>query len=211
MPFWHPSGTRVIYLTCRFFVCEPGHSHPRLASVAAKQLSKVNTNTRYLCPKRVAYAQRLLNTFPEELDTVFFVNSGSEANDLALRLARAFTGNVDVLVLGAAYHGHTSSLIEVSPYKYEGKGGFAQRPHVHKVAAPDTYRGPHKGFHAGSLYAEEVRCVEPLETYSESSGSSCRSIPCLERKPKPHVAGPHAWPAMRSLPELGIGAVQGCM
>jgi 4-aminobutyrate aminotransferase-like enzyme len=126
----------------------------------------------------VAYAQRLLNTFPEELDTVFFVNSGSEANDLALRLARAFTGNVDVLVLGAAYHGHTSSLIEVSPYKYEGKGGFAQRPHVHKVAAPDTYRGPHKGFHAGSLYAEEVRCVELLRRKSIQARWTCRESTC---------------------------------
>lgn len=133
--------------------------------MAARQLLLVNTNTRYLDPTRVRYASKLLSTFPEGsgLDMVFFVNSGSEANDLALRLARTYTrGAQDVIVLGAAYHGHTAALIEVSPYKYEGRGGFRQRPHVHKATAPDTYRGAHTGEDAGPLYAQEVRYTAAL-------------------------------------------------
>jgi len=82
------------------------------------------------------------------------------ANDLALRLARAFTGSLETVVLGDAYHGHTASLIEVSPYKYEGPGGFADgpRPFVHKADAPDPYRGRLRGVDdAGVQYAKQVK------------------------------------------------------
>ncbi|MDH3450792.1 MAG: aminotransferase class III-fold pyridoxal phosphate-dependent enzyme, partial [Gammaproteobacteria bacterium] len=67
--------------------------------------------------------------------------SGSEANELALRLARTVTGNRDVLCLEAAYHGNTSALIDVSPYKYAGPGGEGRKPHVHELPLPDVYRG----------------------------------------------------------------------
>lgn len=81
-------------LDCVNNVAHVGHSHPKLAEVAHAQLLAINTNTRYLHPTRVLYASKLLKLFPGELKdgVVFLVNSGSEANDLALRLARTYTG-----------------------------------------------------------------------------------------------------------------------
>jgi 4-aminobutyrate aminotransferase-like enzyme len=147
-------------LDCVNNVAHVGHSHPRVASAAFEQLMEINTNTRYLSPTRVIYAQKLLETFPPGLSVVFLVNSGSEANDLALRLARAYTKQEDVIVLGSAYHGHTTLLIEISPYKFEGRGGFQPRPWVHKAQAPDTFRGPHTGPDAHEKYAQSVRWVD---------------------------------------------------
>jgi 4-aminobutyrate aminotransferase-like enzyme len=87
------------------------------------------------------------------------VNSGSEANDLAIRLARAYTGNRDLLTVDHAYHGHLSSLIDVSPYKFAGKGGEGCPSHVHVVQMPDLYRGQwrYDDEEAGRNYAEDVQ------------------------------------------------------
>lgn len=90
--------------------------------VLDRQLALLNTNTRYLHPSILNYAEALLERTPAPLDTVFFVCSGSEANELALRLARTHTKRHDVIVVGAAYHGNTTALIDISPYKFEGKG-----------------------------------------------------------------------------------------
>ncbi len=87
-----------------------------------RQLAVLNTNTRYLHPAILEYAEALLARTPAPLDTVYFVNSGSEANELALRLARTHTNANDVMVVGSAYHGNTTALVEISPYKFEGKG-----------------------------------------------------------------------------------------
>jgi len=84
------------------------------------------------------------------------VCSGSEANELALRLARAHTGRRDVVVLDAAYHGNTNALVDLSPYKYEGPGGHGRPSWVHQAKMPDIYRGPHRGGDAGARYAEYV-------------------------------------------------------
>jgi 4-aminobutyrate aminotransferase-like enzyme len=88
----------------------------------------------------------------------YFVNSGSEANELALRLARARTGQDDVVVLEHAYHGHTTTLIDVSPYKFEGPGGRGRKPWVHVAPLPDDYRGPYRRSdrEAGAKYARYV-------------------------------------------------------
>jgi 4-aminobutyrate aminotransferase-like enzyme len=101
-------------------------------------MALLNTNTRYLHDLIVTYARRLAATLPDPLNTVFLVNSGSEANDLALRLARAHTGGRDMLVLDHAYHGNLSSLIEISPYKFAGPGGAGRPDHVHVCALPRT-------------------------------------------------------------------------
>jgi len=132
------------YLDCVNNVAHVGHSHPKITEVASQQLSILNTNTRYLHPYIVQYAQKLLALCPRPLSVVFFTNSGSEANDLALRLARNYTQSKDILCLESAYHGNLTSTIEISPYKYEGRGGFRQRDYVHKVLAPDGYRGQFK-------------------------------------------------------------------
>ena len=118
-----------------------GHSHPRVVSAVQKQIALLNTNTRYLHDNVLRYAQRLTSTLPEPLRVCFFLNSGSEANELALRLARTYTGFEDIIVLDHAYHGHTSTLIDISPYKFNGPGGSGGKSWVHVAPLPDDYRG----------------------------------------------------------------------
>lgn len=100
-------------------VAHVGHCHPRVVEAGARQMAVLNTNTRYLHGSVVDYARRLAATLPDPLHVCFFVNSGSEANDLALRLAYAHTGRDEVVVLDHAYHGHLSSTIGLSPYKFK--------------------------------------------------------------------------------------------
>jgi 4-aminobutyrate aminotransferase-like enzyme len=138
-------------------VCHVGHCHPHVVAAAQVQMAELNTNTRYLHDNLAEYALRLTGTFPDPLDVCFLTNSGTEANDLALRLARTHTGSKEIIVLDHAYHGHSPSLIEISPYKCEGPGGEGLAEHARKVSMPDAYRGPHRGPDAGSGYADEVR------------------------------------------------------
>ena len=136
-----------------------GHSHPRVVQAAADQLRVLNTNTRYLYDGLARFAERLTATLPDPLRVCYFVNSGSEANELALRLARAHTRQRDLIVLDGAYHGNTTTLVEISPYKFNGPGGGGGPSWVHIVPTPDVYRGPHKkdDSRAGGKYAELVR------------------------------------------------------
>ena len=118
-----------------------GHCHPRIVDAAEHQMRALNTNTRYLHENPVRYAERLAATLPAPLRVCYFVSSGSEANELALRLARAHTRRRDLIVLDAAYHGNTTTLIDISPYKFNGPGGAGKPPWVHVVPVPDVYRG----------------------------------------------------------------------
>jgi 4-aminobutyrate aminotransferase-like enzyme/Ser/Thr protein kinase RdoA (MazF antagonist) len=149
------SGRR--YLDLVNNVCHVGHCHPQVVAAAQNQMAALNTNTRYLHDNLAEYALRLAGTVPDPLEVCFFVNSGTEANDLALRLARAHTGSKEIIVIDHAYHGHSPSLIEISPYKCEGPGGEGLAGHARKVSMPDAYRGPHRGPDAGEHYADEVR------------------------------------------------------
>ncbi len=146
------------YLDAVNNVAHVGHSHPRVVRAAHAQMLTLNTNSRYLHPNIVRYAERLLATLPEPLRVVYFVCSGSEANELALRLARTYTQSKETIVLDLAYHGNTNALVEISPYKYERPGGRGPQPHVHKVPIPDVYRGPHRAAdpRAGEQYAASV-------------------------------------------------------
>ena len=146
------------YLDCVNNVCHVGHAHPRVVAAAARQMAVLNTNTRYLHTNILRYADALRARLPDPLSVCYFVNSGSEANDLALRMARAATAGTDVVVLGGAYHGHTSALIDVSPYKHAGPGGEGPPRHVHPVTMPDDYRGPFRRDDpaCGSRYARLV-------------------------------------------------------
>ncbi|MGD2086228.1 MAG: aminotransferase class III-fold pyridoxal phosphate-dependent enzyme [Candidatus Aminicenantes bacterium] len=142
-------------------VCHVGHCHPRVVEAAQKQMAVLNTNTRYLHDHIVEYAQRLCDLLPEPLSVCYFVNSGSEANELALRLARTHTQNTDFIVIDHAYHGNTNDIIEISPYKFDGPGGTGAPPHVHKVMIPDVFRGPYKSNHpgVGEKYALDLQRV----------------------------------------------------
>lgn len=135
-----------------------GHSHPRVVRAVQQQLALLNTNTRYLHDNAIRYAERLTALLPEPLRVCYFVNSGSEANELAIRMARAHTGREDIIVLEHAYHGHTNTLIDVSPYKFNGPGGRGRKPWVHVAPLADVYRGRYRENdpQAAQKYAQHV-------------------------------------------------------
>ncbi|MDQ3690668.1 MAG: aminotransferase class III-fold pyridoxal phosphate-dependent enzyme [Chloroflexota bacterium] len=117
-----------------------GHSHPLVVAAMARQAATLNTNTRYLHENVVELAERLTATMPDGLDTVMFVNSGSEANDLAWRLARSVTGGDAGIVTEWAYHGVTAAIADFSPSEWSHP---EQPASVETIATPDTYRGPY--------------------------------------------------------------------
>ena len=146
------------YLDAYNNVPHVGHSHPRVVAAASRQMARLNTNTRYLYGALGEYAARLAATFPDPLEVCYFVNSATEANELALRLARAATGGLDMVVLGAGYHGHSTTLIDLSPYKHDGPGGQGAPPWVHAAPLPDLYRGLYReqDDDAATKYADHV-------------------------------------------------------
>jgi len=154
------------YLDVRNNVPQVGHSNPYVVDALSKQAAVLNTNTRYLHENLAKYAQRLSSKMPGNLKVCFFVNSGSEANELALRLAMAHTKQKDFIVIEGAYHGNTDNLVDLSPYKHNGPGGEGSPPHVHTVDMPDSFRGEHKhsDTNAGKKYAEDIdRALEEIE------------------------------------------------
>jgi 4-aminobutyrate aminotransferase-like enzyme len=153
------SGRR--YLDAYNNVPHVGHCHPRVVAAGQRQMGVLGTNTRYLYDSLNEYAARLCATLPAPLGVCFFLNSGSEANELALRLARAHTGQRDMIVLEGAYHGNTTTLIDISPYKHDGPGGKGAPPWVHTVPVADVYRGSYKADdpQAAVKYAQHVLAV----------------------------------------------------
>ncbi|MEO1320970.1 MAG: aminotransferase class III-fold pyridoxal phosphate-dependent enzyme, partial [Pseudomonadota bacterium] len=119
------------YLDAYNNVPHVGHAHPRVRAAVDAQMRFVNTNTRYLQRVHADYAAALAERLPARLDTVFLLSSGSEANELALRLARTATGRRDTVVLEAGYHGHTVAAIDISDYKFSGPGGEGAPDWVH--------------------------------------------------------------------------------
>ncbi len=144
------------YLDAYNNVPHVGHCHPEVVEAAYEQMKTLNTNTRYLSDHFNEYAEALLATMPAALDTCFFLNSASEANELALRMSRATTGHKDTIVTEAAYHGNTTTLIDISPYKHDGPGGSGAPDWVHTVPVPDTYRGVFREDDAANKYAQAV-------------------------------------------------------
>ena len=135
-----------------------GHSHPALESAVRFQLAKLNTNSRFLYRVMVEFAEALAARFPAPLDTVLLVNTGSEANELALRLARTATGHEDVVCVRGAYHGWTGATDAITTSAWDNPGALGTRPAwVHTVEPPNTYRGIHRGPDAGTRYADDVR------------------------------------------------------
>ena len=104
-----------------------GHAHPEITKTGSLQMATLNTNTRYLYDAFPEYAEALLSKFPKELDTVFFVNSGSAASDLAIRLANSHTNQNTIMVMEHGYHGNTQMAIDISHYKYANQKGQAKK------------------------------------------------------------------------------------
>jgi 4-aminobutyrate aminotransferase-like enzyme len=129
------------YLDAYNNVPHVGHAHPRIQAVATDQLKRINSNTRYLHSAQTAFADKLLSKLPDPLEVCFFVNSGSEANELALRLARAHTGAKGMVTPDHGYHGNTTGAIDLSAYKFNAKGGVGPSDWVELVEVADDYRG----------------------------------------------------------------------
>lgn len=171
------------YLDAYNNVAHVGHCNPRVVEAGQNQMAILNTNTRYLHDLINTFAERLTATLPAPLTVCFFVNSGSEANELALRLARAHTEARDLIVLDHSYHGNTTTLIDISPYKHDGPGGQGPPSWVHKVPLPDLYRGPHRESdpNAAAKYADYV--VEAIAQLQKRevrlSGFIAESLPSV--------------------------------
>ncbi|MGH3377822.1 MAG: aminotransferase [Actinoallomurus sp.] len=140
-----------------------GHSHPRLEAAASRQLRLLNTNSRFNYGAVVDFAERLAALVPDPLDTVFLVNSGSEAADLALRLAMADTDRHDIVAMREAYHGWTYAADAVSTSVADNPNALTTRPDwVHTVEAPNSFRGRHRGADTVQYAAEAARFVDDL-------------------------------------------------
>ncbi|MCE4070256.1 MULTISPECIES: aspartate aminotransferase family protein [Pseudomonas] len=142
------------YLDAYNNVASIGHCHPRVVQAIASQAAVLNTHTRYLQEGILDYAEDLLATFPEGLDQVMFTCTGSEANDLALRIARQYTGGTGVIITRFAYHGVTGTISELSPSL---GAGITLPAHARTVRAPDAYRLGAEN--VGKLFADDVRAA----------------------------------------------------
>ena len=130
-----------------------GHCHPHVVEALTRQIRTLNTHTRYLHENVLDYAQRLTEKFPDELDVAMFSCTGSEANELALRIARAYTGGTGIIVTDHAYHGNTHATYQMST---EDVAQEEIPEFVISVPAPDTYRGVYRGDDAGERYAAHI-------------------------------------------------------
>ena len=153
-------------------VAQVGHEHPAVVTAGQEQMALINTNSRYLHENINELARELLETLPPELSVLHFVNSGSEANELAIRMVKAATGERDIIASEAGYHGNTNMCIDISSYKFDGKGGQGAPEHTHIFPLPDAFRGKYRGRDCGPLYAREVqKLVEKIKAKGRNLGA----------------------------------------
>lgn len=155
MQYMYSTDGRV-YLDCVNNICHVGHCHPRISDVINQQASRLNTNTRYLYDSMSEYSELLLSKFPARLNKVFFVNSGSAATDLAYRILRAHNKDGDIAVMSGGYHGNTDRSIEISSYKFDGKGGQGAGQQIKVLDSPDLFRGKYTDADAVSKYLSDA-------------------------------------------------------
>jgi murein DD-endopeptidase MepM/ murein hydrolase activator NlpD len=163
------------YLDAINNISHVGHCHPHVVEAISRQSAILNTNTRYLNERMLEFSERLVAKLPAPLSIAYFVNSGTEANELALRIARIAIGKPSTVVLDWAYHGNSGGMVDVSPYKFKRKGGYPQRDFVEVAEFPDPYRGRYKGTSEASAqaYAADVaRCLTAVETKTGSAAAS---------------------------------------
>ncbi len=120
-------------------IMQVGHCHPCVVAAGQRTMARLNTNTRYIYEELLSYSEKLLAKFPPHLNKVFFVNSGSAASDLAIRMAKTHTKKNKIMVLEHGYHGNTQNGIDISHYKYNHKGGKGKAAHIIQTAMPKVY------------------------------------------------------------------------
>ncbi len=156
-------------------VAHVGHQHPAVVQAMQRQAGILNTNTRYLHEEILYYAEELLDILPGHLEVVYFVNSGSEANELALRMAKTITGKDGILALDHGYHGNTGQLVDISAYKFNGPGGIGIGYDANTIHVPDLYRDPslHDTENTKGIYRDLFRLAwEELE----QEGTECAAL-----------------------------------
>jgi 4-aminobutyrate aminotransferase-like enzyme len=146
----------VRYLDAYNNVVSVGHGHPHVVDAVTRQMSTLNTHTRYLHRGIIDYSERLLHTMPDEINQVMYACSGSEVNDLALRVAEMFTDARGVIVTRDAYHGNTAAVMAISPSLGDAT---TLGPHVRTVPPPDSYRSPDA---SARFSADVARAVDDL-------------------------------------------------
>ena len=153
-------------------VAHVGHEHPEVVRAGCEQMALINTNSRYLHKNINTLAQELLETLPAELSVVHFVNSGSEANELAIRMVKANTLQRDIIVSEAGYHGNTNICIDISSYKFDGNGGSGTPEHTHIFPLPNAYRGKYRGKDSADEYAGEIqKLIEDIQKKGRDVGA----------------------------------------
>jgi len=138
-------------------VAHVGHENFKVVKAGQQQMASLNTNTRYLHENINTLAKEILETLPKELSVLHFVNSGSEANELAIRMIKCFTNSNEIIASEHGYHGNTNGTIHISSYKFDGKGGKGKPKNTHIFPIPDTFRGKYRGENAADKYAQEVQ------------------------------------------------------
>ncbi len=166
------------YLDTANNVPHVGHQHPRVVAAAQRQIGLLNTNTRYLHENITQFAEALVATLPPQLSVVHFVNSGSEANELALRMAYTWSGQKDMIAVEIGYHGNTNACIEIGSYKFDGKGGNGCPPTTQIVPMPDPFRGKYRGENTGKKYAAHIdNAIKNVKSKGKNiAGFICESI-----------------------------------
>jgi 4-aminobutyrate aminotransferase-like enzyme len=140
-------------------VAHVGHENFNVVKAGQHQMALLNTNTRYLHENITTLAKEILETLPKELSVLHFVNSGSEANELAIRMIKACTNSDEIIASEHGYHGNTSGTIHISSYKFDGKGGKGKPKNTHIFPMPDAFRGKYRGENTGEQYANEVQLL----------------------------------------------------
>src|SRR6476620_1013248 len=175
---WDDTGKRYLDGLAGIVTISVGHCHPHVVAAATRQNEILqHSTTIYLHPNIGEFAEKLASKMPGDLKVCYFVNSGSEANDLALLMARLFTGNYDVIALRNAYHGGNASGMSVtahSTWKFNVPHSFG----VHHALAPYPYRGPfgYDDPEAGKKYADDVKNVIDYATSGKVAGFIAESI-----------------------------------
>ena len=153
-------------------VAHVGHEHPAVVQAGQEQMGLINTNSRYLHDNINDLAKELIETLPPELNVLHFVNSGSEANELAIRMVKANTGERDIIASEIGYHGNANMCIDISSYKFDGKGGSGAPEHTQIFPLPDAFRGKYRGDHTADAYANEVKqCIDNIQDKGRGVGA----------------------------------------
>lgn len=158
---WDAAGNK--YLDTYNNIPSMGHCHPKVVQAVYEQMQKINTHTRYLHENIINYSENLLSLMPSEIDRVMYMCSGSEANDLALRICQEYTGGTGILISQEAYHGNTSLVSAISP----SIGGEQKLlDSVRLLPTPDFYRFDGTEYEFVKWYCDEIqRAVDDMNAH----------------------------------------------